>query len=195
MSAKPNSNDNDFLEVFLIRHGQSKAQTGEEIGLDTHLSDTGKKQVRDAAEVLQQISFDRICVSPLTRAAETAEIIVSGCGIPLQTDCRLQENTGTVQDIPEHRAESLWQDLCRTAETEPEVQRILLVTHALFSSTFLAAVFGCTGSDSRSGIYARLGNARMGWIRIPRQYHNLKILAGWNFSPQELQNPPDGSFY
>ena len=194
MTVAENSDKDRFLDVFFLRHGQSKAQTGEETSLDSGLSESGRIQIGKAAAALKGISFDRILVSPLARAGETAEIIVAGRPDPVLTDERLTENTGSLQDHPAERAKSLYDELCRLAEKNM-VQRILLISHALFCSTFLNGVFGVDSLPLIKPLYARLGNGRMGWLRISRRKDDPDILAGWNFSPQDLQNPQNGSFY
>ncbi len=59
------------IEVWLLRHGESLAQTGEENGLDTGLSEFGKRQARAAGAFLKDLCFDLVLVSPLKRAEET----------------------------------------------------------------------------------------------------------------------------
>lgn len=59
------------IEVWLLRHGESRAQSGEETGLDTGLSGSGKRQAQAAGAFLKGFSFDLVLVSPLKRAEET----------------------------------------------------------------------------------------------------------------------------
>ncbi|MBR4530536.1 MAG: histidine phosphatase family protein [Lachnospiraceae bacterium] len=83
------------MELCLIRHGRTgwnekgwfQGQT------DVPLSDTGREQVRAAAERFRAegITFDRVVSSPLVRAVETASIVT---GLPMEeipTDPRIRE--------------------------------------------------------------------------------------------------------
>ncbi len=60
-------------KIWLVRHGQSKAQTGEEVSCDANLSDLGKRQAERLDHVLSEVDFDRIFISPLRRARQTFE--------------------------------------------------------------------------------------------------------------------------
>jgi broad specificity phosphatase PhoE len=65
--------------LLLLRHGETvwnhekRFTTRTDIGL----SEVGVEQARRAAEALSEVTVDRIYTSPLLRAAQTAEIIVS----------------------------------------------------------------------------------------------------------------------
>lgn len=60
-------------KVYLLRHGESKAQLGEELSFDSELSKNGIKQSKKLKKILPSISFDIIFVSPLKRARQTFE--------------------------------------------------------------------------------------------------------------------------
>ena len=69
------------MKVYFIRHGESAGNargvyTGQ---LDVPLTDLGRKQALTARDKLSSVSFDRIYVSPLVRARETADIIFPQC--------------------------------------------------------------------------------------------------------------------
>ncbi len=79
--------------VFIVRHGQTalnrkKALQGRS---DLPLNDTGKAEAEQAKQLLEQqdIVFDRVYSSPLSRAVATAQII-AGSG-DIRTDERLIE--------------------------------------------------------------------------------------------------------
>jgi len=61
------------MNIYLVRHAESKAQTEEEYSLDANLSDFGLDQSKLLQGVLSQISFDRVYLSPLKRARQTFE--------------------------------------------------------------------------------------------------------------------------
>ncbi|MGO4193008.1 histidine phosphatase family protein [Arthrobacter sp. YAF17] len=67
----------------LIRHGQTdwNAQRRLQGTTDIPLNDVGRDQARDAVETLAGYEWDAIVSSPLSRAAETADLIAAGLGL------------------------------------------------------------------------------------------------------------------
>ncbi len=67
----------------LIRHGQTdwNAQRRLQGSTDIPLNDVGRGQARDAVAVLSGYEWDAIVSSPLSRAAETADLIAAGLGL------------------------------------------------------------------------------------------------------------------
>ncbi|QDW29002.1 histidine phosphatase family protein [Arthrobacter sp. KBS0702] len=67
----------------LVRHGQTdwNAQRRLQGSTDIPLNDVGRGQARDAVAVLSGYEWDAIVSSPLSRAAETAEVIAAGLGL------------------------------------------------------------------------------------------------------------------
>ncbi len=75
--------ENMPLTTFaLIRHGQTdwNVQRRLQGSTDIPLNDVGRGQARDAVAVLSGYEWDAIVSSPLSRAAETAELIADGLG-------------------------------------------------------------------------------------------------------------------
>jgi len=76
---KNHKNRADVVRVYLIRHGQTdwnlegRIQGG---GFDIPLNETGKLQARLAAKALEGIPMDVVASSPLSRARETADILM-----------------------------------------------------------------------------------------------------------------------
>ena len=64
------------MELYIVRHGQSQAQTGTETP-DPPLTETGLLQARLAGQALQNVRFDYAYASHLTRAIQTAAAILS----------------------------------------------------------------------------------------------------------------------
>ena len=76
--------DSMTLTTFaLIRHGQTdwNAQRRLQGSTDIPLNDVGRAQARDAVAVLSAYEWDAIASSPLSRAAETADLIAAGLGL------------------------------------------------------------------------------------------------------------------
>ncbi|QDY89087.1 histidine phosphatase family protein [Arthrobacter sp. UKPF54-2] len=67
----------------LVRHGQTdwNAQRRLQGSTDIPLNDVGRGQARDAVSGLAEYEWDAIVSSPLSRAAETAELIAAGLGL------------------------------------------------------------------------------------------------------------------
>jgi len=69
----------------LIRHGQTdwNAERRLQGSTDIPLNDVGRGQARDAVAVVSGYAWDAIVSSPLSRAAETADLIAAGLGLPV----------------------------------------------------------------------------------------------------------------
>ena len=67
----------------LVRHGQTdwNAQRRLQGSTDIPLNDVGRGQASDAVYVLSGHEWDAIVSSPLSRAAETADLIAAGLGL------------------------------------------------------------------------------------------------------------------
>ncbi|MEE2524103.1 histidine phosphatase family protein [Pseudarthrobacter sp. J75] len=67
----------------LVRHGQTdwNAERRLQGTTDIPLNDVGRGQARDAVAGLSEYEWDAVVSSPLSRAAETADIIAAGLGL------------------------------------------------------------------------------------------------------------------
>jgi probable phosphoglycerate mutase len=67
----------------LVRHGQTdwNAQRRLQGSTDIPLNDVGRGQARDAVATLSAYEWDVVVSSPLSRAAETADLIAAGLGL------------------------------------------------------------------------------------------------------------------
>jgi uncharacterized phosphatase len=67
----------------LVRHGQTdwNAERRLQGATDIPLNDVGRGQARDAVAVLAAHEWDAVVSSPLSRAAETADLIAAGLGL------------------------------------------------------------------------------------------------------------------
>ena len=75
--------DMTLTTFALIRHGQTdwNAQRRLQGSTDIPLNDVGRGQARDAVAVVSAYEWDAIVSSPLSRAAETADLIAAGLGL------------------------------------------------------------------------------------------------------------------
>ena len=73
------------MRLLLARHGQSTWNSVRRFQgtADVPLSDLGRAQARALGEAVRRYRVARAYVSPLRRAVETAEIALTGTGIPL----------------------------------------------------------------------------------------------------------------
>ena len=79
--------------LYLIRHGQTDWNQRRKLQgrTDVPLNDEGRKMAENAAKEYKDVHFDVCYCSPLTRAKETAEILLKGRSIPIIYDDRLME--------------------------------------------------------------------------------------------------------
>jgi len=80
--------------LWVVRHGQSKAQTGEEEVLNPNLSEVGVEQARSLSSVIGPMQFDHVRLSPLIRAWKTYLLSGASCD-DTAFDSRLVECTLT----------------------------------------------------------------------------------------------------
>ncbi|TXK17617.1 histidine phosphatase family protein [Homoserinibacter sp. GY 40078] len=83
-----------MTELYLVRHGETDWNAARRIQgrTDIPLNDTGRAQARQAGELLARQHWDAVYASPLSRAAETAQIIADRIGIDaVQLDDALME--------------------------------------------------------------------------------------------------------
>lgn len=81
------------MEIILVRHGETTWNREERVqGIsDIELSEHGRNQARRLADALKDRMIGVIYSSPLSRALETARIINSHHGLPIQVRAELRE--------------------------------------------------------------------------------------------------------
>jgi broad specificity phosphatase PhoE len=108
------------MKLLLIRHGQSLGNAeGRVQGIfDSPLSDEGRAQARALGRRLEREGWQLAAVyaSDLSRALETAEIVMAGFDVPIVPDARLREyDAGVLNGIiwkeVEHRYPEIWHGL------------------------------------------------------------------------------------
>lgn len=72
------------MRLFLIRHGQSVANTVPDDLPDSPLTELGRQQAETTAQFLRQLPFEHIVSSPLLRCLATAAPLASELGLPVQ---------------------------------------------------------------------------------------------------------------
>ena len=139
-----------MTDLVLVRHGETEwNRLGKVQGrTDIPLNDTGRAQARATAQRLEGRAFDAVAASPLSRAAETAQIIADGLGIgPVElVDALVERDYGEAegmtgpdidarfggrleaQESREETVERTKPALVALAERHPG-QRLLVVSH------------------------------------------------------------------
>ncbi len=145
---------NDKTIIYVARHGETDYNEQDRVcGIsEGMLTEYGRQQARMLGERIRRTHIDRVFVSPLKRAIETADIALEGSGLTYTVEPRLTEhNFGRCEGVPRldpvfqyakrnlgvkqpggdsfiqlcHRAYGLIEDLGRTYRGES----ILLVCH------------------------------------------------------------------
>ncbi len=84
-----------MMSVYCMRHGRTNYN---DLGLcnddpsrNVHLTPTGLEQAQSAAWALRDVAFERMIVSPLPRARQTAEIVNRYHAVPIETHADLAD--------------------------------------------------------------------------------------------------------
>ncbi len=80
--------------VIMMRHGQAQNNINRILvgrHMRSHLTEQGRQQVADSAKQLRSIAIDKVYVSPVLRAVETAQIVCQTLGLDYGIDERLYE--------------------------------------------------------------------------------------------------------
>jgi len=95
-------------KYFVMRHGEAENNVrnimSSSFNANIHLTENGKKQVKEIVNQVRDMNFDYIFMSPVIRAKETTKIITDNIGvsIPTITDDRLCEfNVGGFEGHPQ----------------------------------------------------------------------------------------------
>ena len=81
------------LAIFM-RHGEADNNVNRILvgrHIESHQTEIGRQQVRDTANYLKEILVDKVFVSPVIRARETAEIVCDVINMDYEIDERLYE--------------------------------------------------------------------------------------------------------
>lgn len=80
--------------VIFMRHGQADNNINRTLvgrHIESHLTSQGRQQVTDTARQLKSIPIEKVYVSPVIRAVETAQIVCETLGMDYEVDERLYE--------------------------------------------------------------------------------------------------------
>lgn len=83
--------------MILLRHGESHFNvvfnaTRTDPGIpDPGLTESGRRQIQEAAERLRPAAIERIVASPYARTLETAEIVAATLGMPVHVEASVRE--------------------------------------------------------------------------------------------------------
>jgi glucosyl-3-phosphoglycerate phosphatase len=97
--------------LVMLRHGQTEWNAGNRMQgqLDTELSDLGRDQAVEAAEVLAKRQPLLIVSSDLQRALDTATALGERSGLPVEVDTRLREtHLGDWQGLTHLEVDAQW---------------------------------------------------------------------------------------
>lgn len=93
------------MKIYFMRHGETEWNRLEKIQgrIDNPLNEKGKKQARVATEIFADVPITHVYASTLSRAIETAKIVVSQKLEPIQ-DARIIERDFGVLEGQNHEA-------------------------------------------------------------------------------------------
>jgi probable phosphoglycerate mutase len=77
-----------------MRHGQAENNVSRTLvgrHIESHLTSQGRQQAADSAKQLKSIPINKVYVSPVIRAMETAQIVCDTLGMDYEVDERLYE--------------------------------------------------------------------------------------------------------
>ena len=189
--------------LWLVRHAQSAAQTGEELSVDANLSALGRKQAARLVEPIGKIHFDAAFISPLKRARQTFE--ASGASVKpgcfMEFDTRIVEamqKDGYLPLLPYEKLpgyalpdrHDAWNVdilgrvrpfLKEMEELSQEHADILVVSHAMVLNViFHIFVWGATSGDPETYKNCRPGNASVSILERSPDSKTYNTLRLWN---------------
>ena len=173
--------------LLLVRHGESiwNAEGRWQGSADPPLSDAGRAQAAQLAELLRDENIDAVVTSDLVRAAETAEIVARALGVPaVVVEARLRErDVGEISGHTREEIELKWPGLLdewrrgvltrmpggedditprvtaglEAVATSAEGSHVLVITHG-----------GVIGAIDRwlGNPYLRVGNVQGRWLAV-----------------------------
>ncbi|HEV7623931.1 MAG TPA: histidine phosphatase family protein [Amnibacterium sp.] len=125
-----------MTDLVLVRHGETEwNRLGRVQGLsDIPLNETGRRQALQAGRRLRSEHWDAIASSPLSRAAETAEIIAREVGLPGPelVEALVERNYGEAEGLTGEEIDRRWNGVLKARESrEAVLERVVPALLAL----------------------------------------------------------------
>ena len=190
--------------LWLVRHAQSAAQTGEELSIDSNLNALGRKQALRLADAIGKVRFEGVFISPLKRARQTFQ--ASGASIvsryEMEFDTRILEVMqpggylpllpyGQLPDYALSDRHGAWDtdikerviDFYKEMESlSLERSDILAVSHAMVLNViFHLFVCGSLEGDPETYKNCRPGNASVSMLERSPGSKVFDTLRLWNY--------------
>lgn len=110
------------MKVYILRHGRTDWNAAGRLQgrSDIELNEEGRASARETGEKLKEIPFSAAFSSPLLRARETAELILQGRNLPLQSDARLTELSYGRAEGAYLAQDTRWNDMVQRLFSVPE---------------------------------------------------------------------------
>jgi broad specificity phosphatase PhoE len=191
-------------QFTFLRHGEStgNAQSRWQGQSDYPLTEWGRAQARALAERWQaeNVSFDLIISSPLTRACETAEIIGSALNVKMETDSIwLERDIGAMEGLTAEEVrqrpqppyvtpydsiggdgEGDWELFLRAGKALHELLKrpagnYLVVSHGGMLNQLMHAIVGVTHHADPSGVRFHFENTAFARLTYYPQRHRWAV--------------------
>lgn len=194
-------------QLLVVRHGETEwSRTGQHTGRsDIPLTDRGREEARAAARTLDGWDLDRAYTSPLTRARETAEIVMPSGGLVIddalvEWDYGVYEGQTTAQTRQHIDGWSVWtheiidgesveqvgaraDDFLSRLEAEAEVDDAVVFAHGHFLAILIARWCGLPAVEGRRFALATATVSLLGRHREDRVLRALNHRCGDALDP------------
>jgi broad specificity phosphatase PhoE len=198
--------DKPVYQITLLRHGESvgNAENRLQGHSDFPLSEKGRAQAQVLAArwKLEGMIFDFVIASPLSRALETAQIIVTDLGLgdvetdPLWLERDMGRRSGmTMSEIRaqfteaefvnpfeswSENGESDWELYLRGGQALHKLlqrppARYLVVSHGAILNKVFYSILGITPQPNYQGAHFRLGNTSFSTFTYNPQAHHWRV--------------------
>ena len=123
------------MKLYVMRHGETTYNEMDMVcGIsNAPLTEKGRQQAGEAGAAIRSKHIDRVFVSPLDRAQETARLALAGTGLSFEIEPRLiEENFGRCEGVK--RTDAVFQYAKRNiAVRQPGGESFVLLCHRVYS--------------------------------------------------------------
>ena len=166
---KPSPTDDGLVILYFLRHGKAGHGSMAPDDDERMLTAAGTEELRAAAPLWRRINLrpDVVISSPLSRAVQTAELLVAGLGLsdPPVVDGRLRPGAG-------------WADLAQAMAAHALARRVMFVGHEPDLSSAVCLLTGAAAVRLRKGAIACVefagvpepGGGELAWLLDPDLY-------------------------